>query len=141
MALSPQNTSNRDDRRVVRNSMESVLNFKHFGFLITALQVGLLGTSIATANAEVGIASVYSTESGSQTASGARLSPGALTAAHRSLPFGSRVRVTNHSNGHSVVVTINDRGPFVRGRIIDVTPAGARALGFSGLAPVTVERE
>jgi rare lipoprotein A len=64
-----------------------------------------------------------------------------LTAAHRSLPFGSRVRVTNRSNGRSVVVTVNDRGPFVRGRIIDVTPAAARVLGFSGLGQVTVERE
>jgi rare lipoprotein A len=51
------------------------------------------------------------------------------------------VRVTNHSNGRSVVVTINDRGPFVSGRIIDVTPAAARALGMSGLAPVTIQRE
>ena len=93
------------------------------------------------ANAQSGVASVYSTESGSRTASGARLNPGALTAAHRSFPFGSKVRVTNRGNGHSVVVTVNDRGPFVRGRIIDVTPAAARALGFSGLAQVTVERE
>jgi rare lipoprotein A len=121
--------------------MESVLNFKPLNFLITAIQVVSLGASVATANAETGVASVYSTESGSQTASGARLNPGVMTAAHRSLPFGSRVRVTNHSNGHSVVVTINDRGPFVRGRIIDLTPAAAHALGMSGLAPVTVERE
>jgi rare lipoprotein A len=59
-----------------------------------------------------------------------------LTAAHRSLPFGTKVRVTNKRNGQSVVVRINDRGPFVRGRVIDVTPAAARSLGFSGLAPV-----
>jgi rare lipoprotein A len=57
------------------------------------------------------------------------------------LPFGSKVRVTNKSNGRSVVVTINDRGPFVRGRVIDLTPAGAHALGFSGLTRVTVARE
>jgi rare lipoprotein A len=87
-----------------------------------------------------GVASVYSTESGGRTASGARLNPAALTAAHRTLPFGSKVKVTNRRNGHSVVVTINDRGPFVRGRVIDVTPAGARALGFSGLAPVVIDR-
>jgi peptidoglycan lytic transglycosylase len=86
-----------------------------------------------------GVASVYSTESGATTASGARLTSGALTAAHRSLPFGTKVRVTNKSNGRSVVVTINDRGPFVRGRIIDVTPAAARALGFSGLASVVLD--
>ena len=87
---------------------------------------------------ESGIASVYSTESGSGTASGQKLDPGALTAAHRTLPFGTKVRVTNKKNGHSVVVTINDRGPFVSGRVIDVTPAGARALGFSGLTQVTL---
>jgi rare lipoprotein A len=69
------------------------------------------------------------------------LNPGVLTAAHRTLPFGTKVKVTNKSNGRTVVVTINDRGPFVRGRIIDVTPAAAHALGFSGLVPVEVTRE
>ena len=92
----------------------------------------------SAAAAESGIASVYA-YSGSKTASGERASPGGLTAAHRTLPFGTQVRVTNKRNGHSVVVRINDRGPFVRGRVIDVTPAAARALGFSGLAPVTLE--
>jgi rare lipoprotein A len=101
----------------------------------------LATSSYANAAGQSGVASVYSTESGSRTASGARLNPGALTAAHRSFPFGSRVLVTNHHNGRSVVVTVNDRGPFVRGRIIDVTPAAAQALGFSGLTQVTVERE
>ena len=91
--------------------------------------------------AQSGIASIYSTESGTRTASGQRLNPGALTAAHRSLPFGSKVRVTNRNNGRSVVVTIVDRGPFVRGRIIDVTPAAAHALGFSGTTHVTLDRE
>ena len=94
---------------------------------------------LAQSRAQSGIASVYSTESGNRTASGVRLNPGALTAAHRSLPFGTRVRVTNRKNGRSVVVTINDRGPFIRGRVIDVTPAAARVLGFSGLAPVTLD--
>jgi rare lipoprotein A len=92
-----------------------------------------------TQGASFGLASTYG--EGSQTASGVRFNASELTAAHRTLPFGTRVRVTNHSNGHSVVVTINDRGPFVSGRIIDVTPAAARALGMSGLAPVTIERE
>jgi rare lipoprotein A len=90
-------------------------------------------------SSQAGVASVYSTESGSRTSTGGRLNPGALTAAHRSLPFGTKVRVTNKKNGRSVVVTINDRGPFVRGRVIDLTPAGARALGFSGLAPVNLQ--
>ena len=93
---------------------------------------------IIPAAAESGVASVYSTDSGGGTASGERLNPQALTAAHRSLPFGTKVRVTNKSNGRTVVVKINDRGPFVRGRVIDVTPAAARALGFSGLTQVTV---
>lgn len=87
-----------------------------------------------------GLASVYSHESGSGTASGQKLNTGSLTAAHRSLPFGTKVKVTNQRNGRSVVVTINDRGPFVRGRVIDVTPAAAHELGFSGLTQVTVAR-
>jgi rare lipoprotein A len=90
-------------------------------------------------DASRGLASIYGSDF--QTASGERFDAHELTAAHRTLPFGTRVRVTNHSNGRSVVVTINDRGPFVRGRIIDVTPATAHALGMSGLAPVSVERE
>lgn len=88
-----------------------------------------------TASAQSGIASIYS---GGRTADGERASAGGLTAAHRSLPFGTMVRVTNSRTGRSVVVRINDRGPFVRGRIIDVTPAAARAIGFSGLAHVNV---
>jgi rare lipoprotein A len=87
---------------------------------------------------QVGVASVYSHESGSGTASGQKLNREAFTAAHRTLPFGSKVKVTNKSNGRSVVVTINDRGPFARGRVIDVTPAAARVLGFSGLTQVTL---
>lgn len=90
------------------------------------------------ANAQSGIASVYA-HSGGRTASGEAVTPGALTAAHRTLPFGTHVRVTNKRNGRSIVVRINDRGPFVRGRIIDLSPAAAHALGISGLAPVTVD--
>lgn len=93
--------------------------------------------SAGAAHAESGIASVYS-YNGSKTASGQRANPGGLTAAHRTLPFGTMVRVTNKRNGKTVTVRINDRGPFIRGRVIDLTPAGARVLGFSGLAPVTL---
>ena len=98
----------------------------------------------ATQNAasHSGVASVYASKgdrySGGRTASGERVRSNELTAAHRSLPFGTMVRVTNRRNSKSVVVRINDRGPFVRGRVIDVTPAGARALGFSSLAPVSL---
>jgi rare lipoprotein A len=90
---------------------------------------------------QAGLASVYSHESGSGTASGQKLNREALTAAHRTLPFGSKVKVTNKRNGRSVIVTINDRGPFVRGRVIDVTPAAAQALGFSGLTQVTLNAQ
>ena len=85
--------------------------------------------------AQSGVASVYS---GERTANGEYASAGGLTAAHRTLPFGMKVRVTNQHTGRSVVVRINDRGPFVRGRVIDITPAAAHALGMSGLAPVTL---
>ncbi|HWW58751.1 MAG TPA: septal ring lytic transglycosylase RlpA family protein [Sphingopyxis sp.] len=86
-----------------------------------------------------GVASYYGTElAGNRTASGERFDPGQLTAAHRSLPFGSMVRVTNTSNGDSVVVRINDRGPFAHGRVIDVSTAAAREIGMhrSGTARV-----
>ncbi len=98
-----------------------------------------LALAALAARAESGIASVYDTRSGTRTASGERLNERALTAAHKTLPFGAIVRVTTRA-GRSVVVRINDRGPYVRGRIIDLTPAGARTLGFSGLAHVKIER-
>ncbi len=109
--------------------------------VIAATQLSPSHLTSASAEDQSGVASVYSTESGSDTASGQTLDPEALTAAHPTLPFGTKVRVTNKENGRSVVVTINDRGPFVHGRVIDVTPAGARALGFSGLTQVTLNRE
>src|SRR6478609_4388657 len=94
----------------------------------------------SAAMAEKGIASVYAYD-GEKTANGERANPRGLTAAHKTLPFGTKVRVTNKRNGKSVVVRINDRGPFVRGRVIDLTPAGAQALGFSGLAPVSLQAD
>jgi rare lipoprotein A len=99
------------------------------------LSTGLIGAS-SIVQAQSGIASVYS---GGRTASGEKASASGMTAAHRTLPIGTLVRVTHRRSGRSVVVRINDRGPFVRGRVIDVTPAAARVLGFSGLAPVTVD--
>ena len=84
------------------------------------------------------IASVYR-YTGEKTADGEFAKPSGLTAAHKTLPCGTRVRVTNKRNGKSVVVRINDRSPFIRGRVIDLTPSGSRALGFSGLAPVTLQ--
>ena len=113
--------------------------FRIIGVVLTICGPAALFIATSTsAMAESGIASVYA-YSGSKTASGERANPAGLTAAHRTLAFGTHVRVTNRRNGRSVTVRINDRGPFVRGRVIDVTPAGARALGFSGLAPVKVD--
>ena len=109
-----------------------------FSVTIVAYQLISSHPNYAVAQGQAGIASVYSTDSGTGTASGQKLNPGALTAAHRTLPFGTKVRVTNKRNGRSIVVTINDRGPFVRGRVIDLTPAGARAIGFSGLTQVVL---
>jgi rare lipoprotein A len=91
--------------------------------------------STISAKAQSGIASVYSNE---KTANGEYAHADRLTAAHRTLPFGTRVLVTNLSSGRSVVVRINDRGPFIAGRIIDLTPAGARAIGSNGLARVSL---
>jgi|ERR1700694_5581077 len=77
-----------------------------------------------------GMASYYGNESGSKTASGQRFNQNAMTAAHRTLPFGTKLRVTH--GDRSVVVTINDRGPFVRGRVLDLSTAAARAVGLTG---------
>jgi rare lipoprotein A len=100
-------------------------------------------TSVSSSggSAHSGMASYYGSESGSQTASGQRFNPSAMTAAHRTLPFGTKVRVTNKHNGRSVIVTINDRGPFIRGRIIDLSSGAAGVIGMrsSGVAPVSVE--
>lgn len=86
-----------------------------------------------------GIASWYGPESGHRTANGEPFPTRELTAAHRSLPFNSRVRVTDMPTGRSIVVRINDRGPYARGRIIDLSPAAARALGMSGIARVCLD--
>jgi rare lipoprotein A len=106
---------------------------------LAVVSILLVLASAATAaeqrQEESGIAATYSDKSG-KTTSGEALNPESMTAAHHSLPFGTMVRVTNTQNDRSIVVRINDRGPFTRGRVIDVTPAAARALGFSGLAPV-----
>lgn len=106
-----------------------------FRRLTVFLPVATIFCGACEVKAESGIASVYSY---GRAASGEHVKAGGLTAAHRRLPFGTKVRVTNRRTGRSVVVRINDRGPFVRGRVIDVTPAAARAIGMSGLAPVTL---
>lgn len=105
------------------------------------LTVALLAASItlglgSTASAQCGRASWYALTS--KTASGERMNPSAMTAAHRSLPFGTRLKVTNKRNGRSVVVRVNDRGPFIKGRVLDLSRGAANALGFVGAGHAAV---
>jgi peptidoglycan lytic transglycosylase len=93
--------------------------------------------SCQQALAECGIASTYS--SGTQTANGERYNHMAVSAAHKTLPFGTRVVVRNQRTGRSITVRINDRGPFIAGRIIDLSTGAKNALGMGGLAPVCLE--
>jgi rare lipoprotein A len=98
---------------------------------------------LAVKSVQHGKASWYSiaTNRGTRTASGTRLCNQGATAAHKTLPMGTKVRVTNENNGKSEIVTIIDRGPYIRGRIIDLTIGSAERLGFRsrGIAPVKVE--
>ena len=105
-------------------------------FCAFSLPITIMSTE--SADAQTGMASYY--KSGRLTANGERFNPNGLTAAHRSLKFGTKVRVTNLRNGRSVIVRINDRGPFIRGRIIDLAYGAALAVGMhnSGLAQVQV---
>lgn len=106
----------------------------------TAVAATLTATFATPAMAQCGRASWYALHS--RTASGERMNPSALTAAHRTLPFGTKVKVTNKNNGKSVVVRINDRGPFIRGRVLDLSKGAARELGFvnSGHTAVCMAR-
>jgi rare lipoprotein A len=92
-----------------------------------------------TGRASYGVASYYSYPG--RTANGERYDPKQLTAAHRTLPFGTKLQVTNVNSGRSVVVRVNDRGPFIHGRVVDVSYAAARELDLlhSGTAKVKVE--
>ena len=99
----------------------------------------LLAASAPTCAATKAPLAAICTQTGGKTASGEPYSPVKLTAAHRTLPFGTMVRVTNLRNGRAVVVRINDRGPFNKARIIDVSQAAAKELHFSGLVPVKLE--
>ena len=88
----------------------------------------------------IGLASFYGVKfNGRRTASGEKYNQNALTAAHKTLPFGSKVQVINVRSGKSVVVRINDRGPFVKGRIIDLSKAAAKQIGLRGAGTLRVE--
>lgn len=107
----------------------------------TAPLSGPLSSQAATM-LDTGMASYYGRElAGNRTASGEAFNPAELTAAHRSLPFGTRLRVTNQRTGQSVVVRVNDRGPYARGRVLDLSQAAAEQIGMvrTGSAPVSIE--
>lgn len=104
---------------------------------LTSIALTLLAFSPAVVYAKCTTASYYGSEyHGRQTASGERFDQWALTAAHPYLPFGSKLRVVNQNNGRSVNVRINDRGPFIGGRGIDLSTAAMRSISSGGLAPV-----
>ena len=96
----------------------------------------LIGAALAAvvfcspAQASVGVASYYKT--GRVTANGERFRPMGFTCAHRRLAFGTKLKVTNLRNGRTVVVRVNDRGPFIRGRVLDLSLGAAKAIGMSG---------
>jgi len=93
----------------------------------------------AVGYSETGYASWYGAESGNTTAMGTYFNPNKMTAAHKTLPLPSRVRVTNLQNGQQIVVIVNDRGPFKHGRIIDLSRGAAKKIGLQGIAKVKVE--
>lgn len=100
------------------------------------------GAPVSSGHSESGMASYYGNEfNGRKTASGERFDQGKLTAAHRTMPFGTRVKVTNTKNNRSVVVRVNDRGPFVRGRVIDLSSSAFRSIAGlnEGVVPVRIQ--
>ncbi len=88
---------------------------------------------------EIGIASWYGSESGSKTSMGTRFWPEGVSAAHKTLPLPSKVRVTNLHNGRSIILIVNDRGPFKHNRIIDLSHGAAKRIGLRGIAKVKVD--
>jgi rare lipoprotein A len=113
-----------------------------WGCLLSALVATLTFACAPAPAADIGLASFYGSEhAGKRTASGKRFDPAALTAAHPTYPFGSKLRITNLTNGRQVVVEVSDRGPFSRRRIVDVSKAAAQELDFvrQGVAKVKID--
>jgi peptidoglycan lytic transglycosylase len=123
--------------RTLRSSMR--LRFLAVVFSAVSLAACAQSSLVGPQDGAHGIASFYRDQS--RTASGEQASPGELTAAHRTLPFGTRVRVTDVDTGRSVTVRVNDRGPFVPGRVVDVSHSAAESLGITerGLARVRLD--
>ncbi len=137
----------------VKNAFEQT-KFKHMKSAVSTVYLSLLLIIISSftipvpinraVSVQTGVASYYADfHQGKKTANGEIYQHEKLTAAHRSLPFGTEVTVTNLSNGKSVTVRINDRGPFVKGRLIDLSKKAAKEIGLikAGIAKVKIEYE
>ena len=111
----------------------------HRRVMAVARKRALSSKNVAAKDASVGIASFYAHDT--QTASGEKFDAREMTAAHRTLPFGTRLRVTNMATGQSITVRVNDRGPYIPGRVVDVTSSAAETLGISkrGIAKVKLD--
>jgi rare lipoprotein A len=112
--------------------------------LAAALLLSVCSATSMVANAETGLAAVYSHRlDGHKTASGKPYDPAKMTVAHKSLPFGTVIQITNKSNGKTAKATVTDRGPVEAGRVLDVSPAVARSLGMKrgAMTEVDVEKE
>jgi rare lipoprotein A len=140
--VSPGNGCFLDNRAPLESLAGTYSIVVYYGKMSVKFSLAFVFAAIAICpvHAETGRAAFYS---GGRTASGERTGPNGLTAAHRTLPFGTMVRVTNIRNGRAVVVRIVDRGPYGRGRIIDLSRAAARELDMigAGTAMVSVERQ
>jgi rare lipoprotein A len=127
---------------VARASLESIMHKRHYLALALIVVPVLAQAGDSRVEIGTGLASYYGAElSGNRTASGERFDPNAMTAAHRTLSFGTRVVVTNLANGQEVIVRVNDRGPWSKSRIMDISYAAAKQIGMhrSGTAKVKLE--
>jgi rare lipoprotein A len=130
---------------MICNSKENGMSALKRTFLVAFIMTMLIGPMMSKASAfsQSGVGSYYGPKfHGKKTASGEKFNQNAMTAAHKTLPFGTRLKVTNLSNKRSVVVRVNDRGPFIRGRIVDVSTIAARQLGLvgRGVARVRIQK-
>lgn len=129
----------------LRNAVSGGGNTKrgraNYSYSVKGQHYHVISHESAACYSEKGTATWYGFEGGSRTASGESYNPWGMTAAHKTLPLGSRVKITNLTNGSSVVVRINDRGPFGKGRLIDCSKGAAQKLGFvsRGTVPVHVQ--
>jgi len=133
-----------NEKRVNTQIMHSALTRYHFFSLAASLLAVLLTACGGSKSAftQSGQGSYYADKfAGKRTASGAPYRPGKLTAAHNTLPFGTKIKVTNAKTGRSVKVTVNDRGPHVKGRIVDLSKKAANKIGLveAGVAPVQLK--